>query len=56
MLCPKIKEALLEIIRHVEKDNCQGCQPLLPIVLAAKLSPVFRDLMAEKSNEPTPRN
>lgn len=55
MLCPKIKEALLEIIRHVENDNCAGCRPLLPLTLGAKLSPVYRDLMAEKSNESTPR-
>ena len=46
MLCPKVKTGLLEIIRHVENDNCTGCAPLKPIIIMAKLSPVYRELVA----------
>ncbi len=48
MLCPKVKESLLEIIRHVENDNCPGCEPVKPIIFMAKLSPVYRELVAEQ--------
>jgi len=48
VLCQKIKESLLEIIRHVEKDECPGCVPLKPIIAMAKLSPVFIEMVKEQ--------
>lgn len=53
MLCPKVKEALLEAIKHVEEDKCPGCAPLKPLVFMAKLSPLYKELV-KVSNAPPP--
>ena len=55
MLCPKVAKDLLETIRHVEEDNCPGCALLKPIVLLAKISPVYLELLADQNGSASTR-